>query len=137
MIVTARRVMLLGSLTLALAASLPARTATACEMFVVPIQVGPARADALLATARERMDQGRWSEAAALVRRVAASRLARPAQRAEALAVLGWSAWRQGRRAALPSFRKARSLDGAAVESVLARTRAPEQVTALRAALAG
>jgi hypothetical protein len=111
--------------------------AEACLMEGFNDEVGPARAERLLVMAREHTDKGEWDRAAALVRRVASSSLVKKTQLAEALAVIGWSAWVKGRPSALGSMRRARRLDDAAVEGVLARARAPQQVTALRAALAG
>jgi hypothetical protein len=139
--VTGHRTLLFGlGLFCAALGPLAPRPAAACAMEVrfPRRQIAPPQAEELLARAGHLIDRGAWTAAAALAGRVVDGRGPRPEQRAAALAILGWSAWRTGARArALVTFRRARQLDaeGKAVEDLLARVKAPEEVAALRAAL--
>lgn len=135
-----RRVLLLGSFLMSAAAAIalaPAQ-AQACAMVRMPMKVRPPHADDLLARAGRKIDAGDWAGASRLANQVAESRLARPDQRARAFAIVGWSAWQFGAEGrALDAFRRARALEpeGAAIDGVLARVKAPEKLAALRAAL--
>jgi hypothetical protein len=133
------RTLVLGSCLLAAAVAVAPRPATACGMYRMPImRMKPASADDLLAQARRKIDQADWTAASRLVSAVAESTGPRSEQRAQALAIMGWSAWQAGARArALAYFRRARALDtkGAAVDGVLAQVKTPVELQALRAAL--
>jgi hypothetical protein len=139
--VATRRSLVLGSFLIAAVASIVVAPspASACGMIRMPtMRVRPAHADELLVQAGRRIERGDWAGAARVANRVAESDLARPDQRAQALAIVGWSAWQFGAKVrALSKFRQARKLDagGEKIDGVLARVKAPEQLAALRSAL--
>jgi hypothetical protein len=137
--VVIRRRLILGSCLMAALFAVAPLPAAACEMERMPVmQMRPPRADELLVQANRKIEGGDWAAASRLANQVAESRGPRPEQRAQALAIVGWSAWQFGAKArALSAFKRARLLDrkGASIDQVLARVKAPEQLAALRAAL--
>jgi hypothetical protein len=134
----ARSLVLGFSLVVAAVATTP-RSAQACGMLRMPIlRMQPPQAEELLVQARERIEKGDWPGASRLANRVAERRGPRDGQRAEAYSMMGWAAWEAGARGrALAMFKQARALDGKGevIEQVLAMTRAPEKLKALRRAL--
>jgi len=138
MTVMARSLVLGFSLVAAAIAAAP-RPAQACGMYRMPIlRMGPPQAEELLAQARKQIEKADWAAASRVAHRVAEARGPRAEQRAEADSIMGWAAWQAGARArALALFKQARALDrkGDTIEHVLAMTKAPEKLKALREAL--
>jgi hypothetical protein len=89
------------------------RTASACAMHHRRMPVmSPARARELLVASVTAARSGELREAQALADRVVRSGVADAKVRAEALALVGWVDWQQGRRkSALRMFRNARFVD--------------------------
>jgi hypothetical protein len=139
MVVIARS-LVLGSVLIAATVAAAPQPAVACGMYIerMPVRMQPPTAEQLLVRAREKLEKADWRAASRLAQQVVDSRGPRAEQQAEALAMVGWSAWQAGARArAVSSFKQARILDrkGATIEQVLAMVKSPDRVKALRAAL--
>ena len=133
------RSLVLGSVLVAATVTAAPTEAIACGMYRMPIiRMQPPHAQDLLAQARKKIEKADWPAASRLAGQITEARGPRDEQRAEAYSIMGWAAWQAGARSrALTLFRQARALDrkGQTIEQVLAMTRAPEKLRALREAL--